>query len=41
MGGENGYGGGMFNANEKITEWVQSTCTGVDGYSGLYDCKGI
>ena len=32
-------GGGMFNANEEITSWITTTCQGVSGMNGLYDCQ--
>jgi len=34
-----GQGGGMFNANQDITDWVRTNCKAVDGITGLYDCK--
>jgi hypothetical protein len=36
-----GDGGGMFNANQDITTWVQGNCTAVSVFSGLYDCSVV
>jgi len=32
----NPNGGGRFNANSEITEWVQANCSQVPGFAGLY-----
>jgi 4-amino-4-deoxy-L-arabinose transferase-like glycosyltransferase len=35
----NTRGGGMFNANSEISNWVQKNCPKITTVSNLYDCK--
>lgn len=38
-GGRNNRGGGMFNANQDITNWVRENAETVEGITGLYDLR--
>ena len=38
-GRSNRGGGGMFNANQDITNWVRENAVPVDGMTGLYDLR--